>query len=151
MRIWSLHPQYLDTKGLVALWREGLLALHVLRGQTKGYTQHPQLQRFKNHAQPFQAITNYLHAVVDEAERRNFHFNRAKLSPFLDIETISVTSGQIEYEVTHLKGKLFVRDVARFEEMRNIDSYQLHPLFGLIPGQVEMWEKQSTPNVKTPE
>jgi hypothetical protein len=31
MRIWSLHPKYLDSKGLVALWRESLLAKNVLR------------------------------------------------------------------------------------------------------------------------
>ena len=36
MRLWSLHPRYLDAKGLVALWREGLLAQAVLKGQTKG-------------------------------------------------------------------------------------------------------------------
>jgi hypothetical protein len=29
-RIWSLHPKYLDARGLVALWREGLLAQAVL-------------------------------------------------------------------------------------------------------------------------
>ncbi len=38
MRIWTLHPQYLDRQGLVALWREGLLAQEVLRGQTRGAT-----------------------------------------------------------------------------------------------------------------
>lgn len=43
MRLWSLHPQYLDAKGLVALWREGLLAQAVLAGQTRGYKRHPQL------------------------------------------------------------------------------------------------------------
>jgi len=25
MRLWTLHPKYLDARGLVALWREGLL------------------------------------------------------------------------------------------------------------------------------
>lgn len=37
MRIWSLHPSYLDAKGLVALWRETLLAQKVLLGATVGY------------------------------------------------------------------------------------------------------------------
>lgn len=37
MRLWSIHPRYLDTKGLVALWRETLLlAQAVLFGNTKG-------------------------------------------------------------------------------------------------------------------
>ncbi|WP_368086417.1 pyrimidine dimer DNA glycosylase/endonuclease V [Nitrosomonas sp. Nm34] len=26
MRLWSIHPKYLDAKGLLALWREGLQA-----------------------------------------------------------------------------------------------------------------------------
>ena len=46
MRLWSLHPKYLDIKGLVACWREGLLARKVLLDQTKGYKNHPQLIRF---------------------------------------------------------------------------------------------------------
>jgi hypothetical protein len=32
MRLWSLHPRYLDAKGLQAVWREGLLAKKVLQG-----------------------------------------------------------------------------------------------------------------------
>ena len=47
MRLWSVHPKYLDSKGLVALWREALLAKQVLEGGTKGYRNHPQLDRFK--------------------------------------------------------------------------------------------------------
>jgi len=43
MRIWSLHPKYLDSKGMVALWREALLAKQVLLNKTKGYKNHPQL------------------------------------------------------------------------------------------------------------
>ncbi|HKX52383.1 MAG TPA: pyrimidine dimer DNA glycosylase/endonuclease V [Nitrosospira sp.] len=38
MRLWTLHPRYLDTKGLVAAWREALLAQKVLSGLTSGYT-----------------------------------------------------------------------------------------------------------------
>jgi len=37
MRLWTIHPKYLDAKGLVALWRETLLAKHVLEGKTPGY------------------------------------------------------------------------------------------------------------------
>ena len=36
MRLWSVHPQHLDVRGLVALWREGLLARKVLLGETNG-------------------------------------------------------------------------------------------------------------------
>lgn len=48
MRIWSVHPSLLDAKGLVACWRETLLAQKVLQGLTKGYKNHPQLDRFSN-------------------------------------------------------------------------------------------------------
>ena len=41
MRLWTLHPQYLDPRGLVALWREALLAQKVLLGRTRGYRAHP--------------------------------------------------------------------------------------------------------------
>ena len=68
MRIWSLHPKYLDTKGLVALWRETLLAKQVLQNKTKGYRNHPQLNRFKNHSEPLEAINYYLSIVFKEAE-----------------------------------------------------------------------------------
>jgi hypothetical protein len=34
MRLWSLHPKHLDRQGLLAVWREGLLAQEVLRGET---------------------------------------------------------------------------------------------------------------------
>ena len=67
MRLWSLHPSYLDSSGLVALWREGLLARKVLSGQTKGYIHHPQLQRFRETPHPLQTLDAYLKAVHDES------------------------------------------------------------------------------------
>ena len=79
MRIWSLHPKYLDTKGLVALWRETLLAKHVLEGKTKGYKKHPQLNRFKCAAVPLDCINQYLSVVYEEALRRGFNFTKNKL------------------------------------------------------------------------
>lgn len=67
MRLWSLHPKYLDARGLVALWREALLAQAVLRGETRGYRRHPQLERFRNHAAPLAAMSLYLRAIHAEA------------------------------------------------------------------------------------
>jgi hypothetical protein len=46
MRLWSVHPRYLDRQGLTAAWREALLAQKVLTGTTRGYRNHPQLVRF---------------------------------------------------------------------------------------------------------
>ena len=41
MRLWSLHPAHLDRQGLIACWREALLAQKVLAGLTTGYRSHP--------------------------------------------------------------------------------------------------------------
>ena len=70
MRLWLLHPRHLDPQGLVALWREGLLARHVLHGPTRGYRNHPQLDRFKAHPQPRRAIDAYLAVVQEDASAR---------------------------------------------------------------------------------
>ncbi|HLW43123.1 MAG TPA: pyrimidine dimer DNA glycosylase/endonuclease V, partial [Candidatus Acidoferrales bacterium] len=78
MRLWSLHPSHLDGKGLVALWREGLLAQNVLRGKTKGYRFHPQLNRFRATKKPVIAIGTYLRAVAEEAKSRGYSFDASK-------------------------------------------------------------------------
>src|SRR3982750_3187862 len=106
MRLWTLHPRYLDSKGLVALWREALLAQAVLNGRTRGYTQHPQLLRFRAAGNPKQAIADYLQVVHDEATRRGFQFDRRKIGRrgmnAGSVQTITVTRGQIQYEWSHL-------------------------------------------------
>lgn len=68
MRLWSLHPKYLDVKGLVALWREGLLARAVLKGKTKGYTNHTQLIRFKKQKNPVLFLDTFLNQVYLESK-----------------------------------------------------------------------------------
>jgi hypothetical protein len=141
MRLWSLHPKYLDAKGLVALWREGLLALHVLQGNTKGYINHPQLARFKAHADPIQAMHNYLHAVVDEADARDYHFDRGKLAPVQSIALIPVTQGQVAFETGHLQHKLQLRDKKRYEANNLTALLQIHPSFRMVEGEVESWER----------
>ena len=115
MRIWSLHPKYLDTKGLVALWRETLLAKQVLENKTKGYRNHPQLNRFKNHPQPLEAINYYLSIVFKEAEERGFKFSKEKIDWNFKATTIAVTKGQVEYEMKHLRKKLKQRDLFKLK------------------------------------
>lgn len=141
MRLWSIHPSYVDSKGLVATWREGLLALHVLSGNTKGYINHPQLIRFKQQEDPVQAITNYLHAIVDEAEKRSYNFKREKLLPYQKIPLIPVTTDQIKYESEHLLSKLKKRDHALFLQHQHLKEFLPHPVFTIIPGPIEKWEK----------
>lgn len=144
MRLWSIHPSQLDAKGLVAVWREGLLALHVLRGQTKGYKNHPQLLRFKAHSQPVEAVTAYLHHIVDEAVTRGYSFDRTKLSPRVTtLEQLKVTTGQLRFETAHLKEKLKIRDVEKFNRVKDLIELTPHPLFKVLPGAVEIWEKIS--------
>ena len=143
MRVWSIHPRYLDSRGLVALWRETLLAQAVLRGETKGYRNHPQLDRFKNHPAPQTLIALYLQSVCDEATARGYHFDRSKIHPGEGIYTLPVTQGQIDYEWQHLMEKLRVRQPDVYQKWRNVTSPALHPLFVACPGDIEPWEKRN--------
>jgi hypothetical protein len=138
MRLWSTHPQYLDGKGLVALWREGLLAQAVLAGQTRGYRNHPQLERFRDHDG---AIAAYLHHVVDEAESRGYKFDRSKLPRRKSALRIDVTDGQLRYEWQHLLTKLHNRDPARHARFANIIDPSPHPFFVVVAGSVAAWER----------
>lgn len=143
MRLWSIHPSFLDSKGLVALWREGLLARHVLLGKTKGYTHHPQLDRFKLQPNPVKFLDMYLKYVAREANRRRYKFDESKLGPepaASHLGTIPVTSGQLEYEFAHLLLKLHDRDHDHIKTMSGKELLP-HPLFHTVPGWIEPWEK----------
>jgi hypothetical protein len=141
MRIWSIHPKYLDGKGLVALWRETLLAKNVLENKTKGYKNHPQLNRFRQSKKAIDCIHQYLSEIYKEAERRNYNFNKDKISGNFKRITLTVTSGQIDFEIMHLKAKLKLRDREKLKELTAIKIFKCHPLFKVIEGGVEPWEK----------
>ena len=141
MRLWSVHPKHLDSKGLVALWREGLLARKVLRGETKGYRNHPQLERFREMHSPEDGIDFYLHHVVDEAERRNYRFDRSKLGPRPEDMVADVTTGQLAFEYAHLKRKLDVRDPKLSAALPGVEAVGTHPLFERIQGPIAQWER----------
>jgi hypothetical protein len=140
MRLWTLHPKYLDAQGLVALWREALLARAVLRGETKGYRHHPQLHRFQAHASPKSAINAFLKAVLVEAAARGYAFNRRKVGPVRGRLKIAASSGQVRYEWQHLMRKLRARNPALYRKWRRLDSPEPHPLFRVKRGSVEPWE-----------
>lgn len=140
MRIWSLHPQYLDTKGLVALWRESLLARCVLEGKTRGYKNHPQLIRFKASADPVECINLYLTFVYEEGHNRGYNFDRNKIRDNIRPVSIPVTTGQAEYEKLHLLQKLKKRDVSKYDYLIKQEHLILHPLFELTEGKIEKWE-----------
>jgi hypothetical protein len=141
MRLWTLHPKYLDRQGLVAVWREGLLAQAVLAGKTKGYKNHPQLERFKLHAHPKRAIAYYLHEVLNEANGRGYNFDETKIEFTGKPHSIQTTSGQLEYEVKHLLGKLEKRSKKDYEVLATFGNFDPHPLFQIIPGEIEGWER----------
>lgn len=145
MRLWSLHPQYLDPQGLVAHWRETLLAQAVLRGQTRGYRNHPQLDRFKQAASPLDAISLYLQGIYAEAKTRGYTFDAAKIHPAQQSASLSVTTGQVAYEWQHLLSKLKNRDPKRYEQWRHTPAPNLHPLFTVREGEIEPWERYAPP------
>lgn len=140
MRLWSLHPKYLDTKGLIACWREGLLARKVLLGETRGYRNHPQLIRFRNSSDPIKSIDAYLSEILVEAESRGYRFNATKINPPGRIDKIAVTSGQIEYEIMHLKQKLASRDVKAYIRLKDVHEIAPNNIFVVYPGEIEKWE-----------
>jgi Pyrimidine dimer DNA glycosylase len=141
MRLWSIHPRYLDSQGLVALWREALLARAVLRGLTRGYRHHPQLARFREHPAPRAAISSYLRGVHREAGRRGYSFDARKIGRARTAVRIPVTAGQVAHEWRHLMRKLAVRSPADRRERRAVGRPQLHPLMRRRAGPVESWER----------
>jgi len=140
MRLWTLHPKYLDASGLVALWREALLAQAVLRGQTCGYSSHPQLIRFRNASSPLESIASYLQAVHAEATHRDYRFDVTKIPRVGKVEPITVTRGQVDYEWAHLLAKLKVRSPSWLARLEPSGSPEAHPLFDIVPGPVAEWE-----------
>ena len=141
MRLWSLHPKYLDAQGLVALWREALLARAVLRGAARGYRHHPQLDRFRAQRAPVSALNRYLAEVHAEASARGYAFDRGKLGPSRGSVRVPVSSGQIEHEWRHLMAKLARRAPALHRRWRQVAAPDCHPLFRRRRGPVEPWER----------
>ena len=141
MRLWSLHPRYLDAQGLVALWREALLGRAVLRGRTKGYRHHPQLDRFRAHPAPRSAISTYLGGVHAEAASRGYTFNAAKIGTSRCRDRLPVTEGQIAHEWEHLMRKLSLRSPAIYRRWRAVRTPECHPFMRRRAGGIEAWER----------
>lgn len=143
MRLWSLHPKYLDRQGLLALWREGLLAQAVLQGNTRGYRHHPQLQRFQEQADPVEAINTYLAGVLAESRQRGYRFDASKINQALSAASpLAVTTEQLAYEFHHLKEKLKRRSPAQYEPLAKLKAADPHPMFQVERGPIAPWEKE---------
>lgn len=145
MRIWSLHPKYLDARGLVALWREGLLAQAVLKGATNGYGHHPQLLRFRDTASPVGFIAKYLRGVHEEATRRGYRFAAEKISRARASGQLTVPRGQLEFEWHHLMKKLETRDPQWRVKLAPLRFPRPHSMFRVIRGGVALWERGISP------
>ncbi len=141
MRLWTVHPRYLDRQGIVALWREGLLAQAVLLGRTKGYTHHPQLDRFRAQRSPVAAIATYLEFVFKESGQRGYSFDFDRIQKRRMHKLIPETRGQLLYEWSRLLAKMKTRSPMHFASLRHISDPQCHPLFEIVPGGIRQWER----------
>lgn len=141
MRLWTVHPRYLDAQGLVASWREALLAQKVLAGGTIGYRSHPQLCRFRSHSQPLACIAAFLVAIADEAQQRGYQFDRLKIGETPFRGRLSESRGQLQYEWRHLKRKLRARAPQVYRRILGIRAPDPHPLFRIVDGPVQDWER----------
>lgn len=139
MRLWSLHPRLLDRQGLTALWREGLLAQAVLAGRTRGYTRHPQLERFRAQPEPVAAIGGYLAEVATEAEARGYRYDRTRLDVQGGACAITVTDGQLAFEWAHLTTKLERRSPEWLAALPTEPA--AHPCCRVVPGPIADWER----------
>jgi len=141
MRLWTVHPRYLDPKGLVAAWREALLAQKVLAGATRGYRHHPQLARFQEQPDPLAAIATFLAGIADEAQSRGYQFDTSKISRRRFTGHIPETRGQLLYEWGHLKAKLRTRAPQLLRQLQSVRMPEPHPLFHIVAGEVRDWER----------
>jgi hypothetical protein len=150
VRIWSFHPKYLDSKGLIALWRESLLAQKVLKGETTGYRNHPQLSRFRSQPDPAAAIATYLEYLFGEAVSRGYRFDHAKIEEARSDTRIPVTEGQLLYEWELFREKLKTRDLRRYLELPGEAAPEPHPSFRIVAGDVETWERRKISGTNLP-
>ena len=142
MRLWTLSPRYLDPPGLVAAWREGLLAQAVLAGETRGYRHHPQLLRFQEHPEPLAAIAAFLRGLETEARRRGYNFDAGKIRSSARVRRIPETEGQLLYEWKHLRAKLRARAPLFYRQTNKTVRPDPHSLFRIVPGPVRDWERR---------
>ena len=141
MRLWTVHPRYLDSIGLVALWREALLARKVLLNRTTGYRHHPQLHRFRDQRNPVAYINSYLSFVQTEAACRGYRFDRSKIGRSRASRTLPETAGQLRFEWQHLIRKLEQRSPTLAKKFLSVRRPEANPLFRIVPGGVRIWER----------
>jgi hypothetical protein len=115
-------------------------------GKTKGWKNHPQLIRFKNHNAPIHAIGFYLFIIYNEGCKRGYSYNKSKMFKIVEkVSMINISKEQLAYEFEILKNRVRGRDHTKFLELLEFgkkESYpKPHPLFHVIDGKVALWEK----------
>lgn len=143
MRLWSFHPKYLNKKYLGAVWYEGITkAQSGLQGG--GYKNHSGLQRFKStNTPPMMLLAQYLHTIWWESLVRNYSYDSSKIIGPLPVKLVklTVTRGQLDYEWRHYLGKIEKNDPDWHTRLKGILVPQLHPMFYVIEGDIEDWER----------
>ena len=115
----------------------------MLAGLTKGYKNHPQLDRFYAHENALEAVNAYLAEVYAEGRARGYKFDAAKVGEFdeRNLAKIAVSRGQIEYEFAFLQKKLKSRDVKAYERNLSVKNIEIAGVFEEVAGGIEPWEK----------
>lgn len=136
MRLWTLHPKYLDSEGLMAVWRDALRARRLLKEETDGDSDHPQLTRFRETDHPADAIECYLQTVFEEARERDVSFDASKLHTPVRNVRIEETEDRLLYEWHRLLDKLRERQPPLFRKIKDLERPDAHPMFTIIEDDV---------------
>jgi hypothetical protein len=137
-----VHPQYFDRQALTAGWREALLAQAVIATEGRGYSRHPQLERFRADPAPLEAVGVFLTGIADEADARGYRFDRTRiLLPGSALARIELPQGQLDYEWFHLLGKLTTRSPSVAERWSALATPEAHPIFRVVDGGIAAWER----------
>jgi hypothetical protein len=144
MRIWSIHPKYLDSKELLNLWNETIQAKNEFLTKFSGHFSNKQLERFLDLKNPLEAINSYMSSIYREAVKRDFSVDDSFMDwDFDDSIQIPVTAGQISHEISKLKSRLRERDEKKLQKLNGRTFLELHPIFYSVPGTIEEWENDS--------
>jgi hypothetical protein len=78
---------------------------------------------------------------LENSVKRGFNFNKNKINPDFVPTRLPVTDKQIKFELKHLLSKLETRDPEQFQKLSRKRKITVHPLFRIIDGEIEPWEK----------
>ena len=140
MRLWSLHPRYLDPQG----WSrcgETLLARKVLRGETRGYRHHPQLQRFREARDPQSAIDAYLPRSTPRRRRAATRSTRTSSMPTRARKDPGRARATRRARMGHLIAQARVAQPGAHVRWRELQRPRTHPSFRVVAGGVADWER----------